>query len=102
MEIWWASPTQWKREVHSPDFHQIAVMNGSQQWQKNEGEYFPEWLREIAVALIEPVPSLDHVSEQAKTGEVRDIFGTTDFSWIELSNDGNMQSSMGARRNYHR
>src|SRR5215471_14453153 len=37
VEIWWASPTQWKREVRSPDFHQIAIMNGSHEWQKNEG-----------------------------------------------------------------
>jgi len=28
VEIWWASPTQWKREVRSPEFHQIAILNG--------------------------------------------------------------------------
>jgi len=30
-------------------------VNSGREWQKNEGEYFPEWLRETSVALIEPV-----------------------------------------------
>jgi outer membrane lipoprotein-sorting protein len=28
IEIWWESPTQWRREVRSPEFHQITVVNG--------------------------------------------------------------------------
>src|ERR1700722_4884668 len=59
VEIWWASPTRWKREVRSPEFHQTTIVNGTKEWQKNEGDYFPEWLRETCVALIEPVPPLD-------------------------------------------
>lgn len=42
VEIWWASPTQWKRDVRSPEFHQIEIVNGARDWQKNEGDYFPE------------------------------------------------------------
>src|SRR5713101_6718682 len=51
VEIWWVSPTQWRREVRSPGFHQIVIVNAGKEWQKNEGDYFPEWLRETAVAL---------------------------------------------------
>ena len=50
------SPTQWRREVRTTGFHQILVVNGSDRWQKDEGEYFPEWLRELAIALVRPVP----------------------------------------------
>jgi hypothetical protein len=96
VEIWWTSPTQWKREVRSPEFHQIAIVNGSQESQKNEGDYFPEWLREAAVALIEPVPSLDHVLEQVKDADVKKLMGSTHFSWIMMSTDGTVQSGMGA------
>jgi hypothetical protein len=96
VEIWWASPTQWRREVHSPDFHQIAIVNGQQEWQKNEGEYFPEWLRETSVALIEPVPSLDQVLSQVKQSDVRRLMGTTHFSWAIMSTDGNVEKGMGA------
>src|SRR4051794_13125049 len=51
IEIWWASPSQWKREIRSPEFHQIEIMNNRHDWQRNEGDYFPEWLRETAVQL---------------------------------------------------
>ena len=51
VEIWWAGPGKWRREVRSPEFHQIEIVNDGKDWQKNEGDYFPEWLREMAVAL---------------------------------------------------
>jgi hypothetical protein len=96
VEIWWVSPTQWKREVRSPEFHQIVIVNGSKEWQKNEGDYFPEWLREISVALIEPVPSLNQVLEQLKEAEVKKLMGTTHYSWTMMSTDGNVTKGMGA------
>jgi len=95
VEFWWASPTEWKREVRSPEFHQIAIVNGGREWQKNEGDYFPEWLRETSVALIDPVPSLDQVLELVKTGDVKQLTGITDFSWMVTSSDGNAGVSMG-------
>jgi hypothetical protein len=96
VEIWWASPTQWRREVRSPEFHQIAIVNGGREWQKNEGEYFPEWLRETSVALIEPVPSLDRVLQQVKDAEKRRMAGSTYFSWTMMSTDGKVEKGMGA------
>jgi hypothetical protein len=42
VEIWWQSPTRWRRELRSPDFHQIEVVDGTRDWQKNEGDFFPE------------------------------------------------------------
>ena len=96
VEIWWASPTQYRREVQSPGFHQIAIVNRGHEWQKSEGDYFPEWLREVAVALIDPVPSLDEVLQQVKTADVRKLMGSTYFQWVMMSTDGNVQTSMGA------
>jgi hypothetical protein len=96
VEIWWASPTQWRREVRSPEFHQIAIVNGGREWQKNEGEYFPEWLRETSVALIEPVPSLDQVLQQVKDAEKKRMAGSTYFSWAMMSTDGKVEKGMGA------
>jgi hypothetical protein len=96
VEIWWVSPTQWRREVRSPEFHQIAIVNGGREWQKNDGEYFPEWLRETTVALIEPVPSLDQVLQQVKDAEKRSMAGSTYFTWTMMSTDGKVQKGMGA------
>jgi len=96
VEIWWASPAQWRREVRSAEFHQIAIVNGGREWQKNEGEYFPEWLREISTALIEPVPLLNEVLKQVKEAEVKRLMGGTYFSWTMMSTDGKVEKGMGA------
>jgi hypothetical protein len=94
VEIWWQSPAQWKREVRSPGFHQIEIVNGTQKWQKNEGDYFPEWLQSIAVQLVNPLPGLDEILGQVKDAEVRRLSGKTksgevtqqtSLSWIKTT-----------------
>ncbi|HSZ62384.1 MAG TPA: hypothetical protein VK828_11335 [Terriglobales bacterium] len=85
VEIWWASPTQWRRESRSPEFHQIEIVDGAHDWQKNEGNYFPEWLRETAIELIQPVRSLDQVLDQVKTAEIRHIGPMTHIGWTTTS-----------------
>lgn len=83
VEIWWASPTRWKREVRSTQFHQIEIVDGSHDWQKNEGDYFPEWLRETAMELVRPVPPLQDVLDHVKSAEVRNLFGRQiNIDWI--------------------
>ncbi len=96
VELWWASPTQYRREVRSPEFHQIEVMNGGREWQKNEGDYFPEWLRELSVALVEPVPNLADVLKQVEEADVKRLLGTTHYSWMISSTNGEIQGTMGA------
>jgi hypothetical protein len=75
VEIWWASPDRWRRELRSPGFHQVEIMNNGRDWQQNDGDFLPEWLREIALELIRPVPPLDEVLEHAKTAETRTLMG---------------------------
>jgi hypothetical protein len=92
VEIWWASPTQWRREVRSPDFHQIEIVNGVDDWQKNEGNYFPEWLQQTAVELIKPVPPIEQVLEQVKTADVRRLMGQTNISWTTASGTADIRN----------
>jgi hypothetical protein len=87
IEYWWISPSQFKREVRAPGFHQIAIIKDGQEWQENEGDYFPEWLRETAVALIEPVPNLEEVLKQSGGGEARSLFSSIHVSWTQSSTD---------------
>jgi hypothetical protein len=82
VEIWWTSPTHWKREVRSPEFHQIEVVDGAHDWQKNEGDYFPQWLQQTSEELIKPVPPLNEVLEQAKQAEIRRMGPITNLGWI--------------------
>lgn len=106
IEIWWKSPTQWRREVRSPEFHQIAVVDGTHQWQKNDGDYFPDWLRELAVAIVQPVPlPTDVLLERLKSAQVRDLrmparmngqvqsIEQTNFDWEPTGKPGDAQSN---------
>jgi hypothetical protein len=96
VEIWWSSPTQWKRDLTVPGFHLVEIADGPRHWQHAEGDYFPEWLREISTAIIQPVPNRDQVLAQIKTAEVRSILGSTYFSWMEFGANGDTHKAMGA------
>lgn len=85
VEIWWASPTRWKREIRAPEFHQIEIVDGAHDWQKNEGDYFPQWLQQTAEELIRPIPPLKEVLEQADRAEIRRIGPMTNLNWTTPS-----------------
>jgi len=85
VEIWWASPTRWKRELRSPQFHQVEIVDGPNTWQKNEGDYFPQWLEQTALELICPIPTLEDVLLHAKDAEQRRIGPMTNLSWTTPS-----------------
>jgi TonB family protein len=96
IEIWWKSPTVWKREVRCPIFHQTQVVNNGHFWQKSDGDYFPEWLLQSAIELVQPIPRLSEVLDQIKGADVKDAMGTTYITWMIPSSDGTAQSWMGA------
>jgi hypothetical protein len=85
IEIWWVSPTQWKREIQSPQFHQLAIMKDGKEWQHNDGDYFPEWLREITDDLLNPIPDLDRVLDESGGAA----------NWQSFSTDGSVRKSVG-------
>ena len=87
VEIWWQSPTRWKREVQSPEFHRIEIVDGTRDWQKNEGDYFPEWLRETAIELVKPVPPLEEVLDHVKSAQVRNFVNPGNRSMSQLNID---------------
>jgi hypothetical protein len=96
VEIWWVGPDKWRREVRSPEFHQTEIVNNDKVWQKNDGDYFPEWLRETAVALVKPVPDLDKLLKYAQAGEEKTMMGQTHVSWVEMGSDGAVSKGIGA------
>jgi TonB family protein len=96
IEIWWQSPTRFRREVRSPEFHQIEIVDGEHRWQKNEGDYFPDWLRQTAVALVRPIPYLDEVLKMVEESDVKKLMGSTYYEWSVMSTDGNVQKGIGA------
>ena len=96
VEIWWKAPDRWRREVRSPEFHQIEIVDGTRTWQKSEGDYFPEWLRETAQELVRPVVLSPEVLAQMKGGDEKHLMGGTYLSWEIMSSNGEAQSGLGA------
>ncbi|WP_433973913.1 hypothetical protein [Tunturiibacter lichenicola] len=92
VEIWWQSPTRWRREVSSPDFHQVLIVDGEHQWQKNDGDYFPDWLRELAVAIVRPVPlPMETLVQRVRKADIRHLAGQTNVDWGPASPMGDAQ-----------
>ena len=57
-EEWWASPDQWRREVTDKDgMKQIIVVASGQKTEKDEGDYFPVWLRRFVNGVFDPIPN---------------------------------------------
>jgi len=95
VEIWWVDPGKWRWELRSPEFHQIEIVDGTQDWQKNDGNYLPEWLREIAVALVRPVPDVLGLARHLRDAEVKRLGGTTYCSWATMGTDGTVSKGIG-------
>jgi hypothetical protein len=56
IEQWWVSAKQYRREVTSKDgMHQTIVVAKGVQTERDEGEYFPHWLREFVIAAFDPI-----------------------------------------------
>jgi hypothetical protein len=96
VEIWWRSPTEWRREVSCPIFHQLQVVSGGKTWQKNDGDYFPEWLQQTAVELIDPLPKMQDALSQIDGADIKHLMGSTYIEWMIPSTNGQVQSWIGA------
>lgn len=56
VEVWWVSGSKYRLVVASPQFSQEKVVNGDRTAEKNDGDYYPRWLENFVLALMDPVP----------------------------------------------
>src|SRR3954463_4454147 len=56
VEIWWQSPRVYKLRINSPKFSETKVVNLDSVNEKDEGDYYPRWLENFVLALLDPVP----------------------------------------------
>jgi hypothetical protein len=66
IEMWWASPDKWRREVHAKAFSQTAVRNGERYFESNSADYLPFWLHELLQASVDPLPPEELVRSQVE------------------------------------
>jgi len=60
VEEWWVSKDKWRREVtDKAGLHQTVVVNNGAPTEKDEGDYFPLWLRSFVFAAFDPVPDIE-------------------------------------------
>jgi hypothetical protein len=58
IEEWWVSPDKWRREVTAKGgMHQTIVVLDGKKTEKDEGDYFPLWLRHFVTAAFDPIPN---------------------------------------------
>lgn len=51
----WVSPTKYRIEVRSADFHQVQTVDQSQFQEQTEGDFYPGWLHSFVTALLDPL-----------------------------------------------
>lgn len=57
IEEWWVSANRWRREVTSKEgMHQTIVVTDGQTTERDDGDYYPLWLREFEMAIVDPIP----------------------------------------------
>lgn len=94
IEIWWQSPELWRRELSAPGFHQVAIFDGKREWQKNEGEYFPEWLLELTNAIMRPMQLEESIfRKRVLSAEVRHLMRQTNIEWEPTNEFDNAQAN---------
>ncbi len=65
IELYWLSPTKWRRTIASQDFSQTHIVNGDAVSEQNTGDYFPSWLSQMLTAVVDPVPMLGAIKQSA-------------------------------------
>lgn len=81
IEIWWQSPGTWHREVRCPEFHQVMVVMGGHVMERHEGNYFPEWLRETAEALVQPLSKESAARKGVRPDKETNLAGSLYLNW---------------------
>jgi hypothetical protein len=58
IEMWWMSPTKYRRVIESPDYSQTRIVNGDAVSEENKGAYYPYWLQEVVDGFFDAIPFL--------------------------------------------
>jgi hypothetical protein len=54
VEEYWVAPDKWRRTVKTLDFSQTLIVDGEKTSEQLTGDYYPNWLRTIVVAIFDP------------------------------------------------
>ncbi|MGH9500930.1 MAG: energy transducer TonB [Terriglobales bacterium] len=56
IEEYWISPDKWRRTIRSKTFEQTIIVNGPKRLEKSSDDYYPKWINDIVIAILEAAP----------------------------------------------
>jgi hypothetical protein len=62
IEEYWVTPDKWRRSVKTPNFSQTLIVNGDKVEEQTTGTYYPNWMRTLVTAALDPGAALEGVS----------------------------------------
>ncbi len=68
IEEYWAAPDKWRRIVKTAAFSQTLIVNGSATEEQLTGSYYPNWMRTLVAAALDPGAALEGV-DMSKSGD---------------------------------
>ncbi len=55
IEVWWVNEAKFRLIIASPQFSQEKIVNAGHVFEKDKGDYYPRWLENFSLALLDPV-----------------------------------------------
>lgn len=65
IEFWWVNPSMYRVVVTSPKFKQVKTKNGDRIQENDDGDYYPRWLENFVLAVLDPLPMAKDLSENS-------------------------------------
>jgi hypothetical protein len=60
LEVWWAAPSKYRTVLTSSKFSQERIVSGSKVFERNDGNYYPRWLENFVLAVLNPAPMAEN------------------------------------------
>jgi hypothetical protein len=67
VEVYWLNAITYRTEIHTPQFTQTRIVNGSVVEEHDSGDFYPRWLQNFVDAVLEPVPKATVLRKQPGT-----------------------------------
>ena len=60
LEVFWVDESKYRMTLTSPKFSQQKIVNRGRVSEKNQGDYYPRWLENFVIAILDPVPMAEN------------------------------------------
>lgn len=65
IEFWWVNASMYRVMITSPQFKQLKIVNGDRVQENDEGDFYPRWLENFVLAVLDPVPMAQNLIDRS-------------------------------------